>query len=469
MSIVVASCSLAKLFSNQAIQARDGSWIEGVLSIPEYQRPYRWGEEQIKRLLKDYQQSQKQGSTVSPYYLGSIILHQQLIGSDVRLNIIDGQQRITTLALLAFLEGQFQDTGLRYDSLESQKQIRHNLNWLKAQHNDFSKLIDLDNISITLVVTLSEDDAYRFFETQNTGGVRLGGSDIIKAHHLRATPKAQQNGFAKLWESMGKLDTVIDALVKGRYWQKLNFREQPSHRQPQQVRTAIVSELAECTGSKNEDVAYGRFTTTRFLNGGHITQQVQNGYDIRQPLNAGINTIHYLQYFEFLRQRYLDKNSQPESGFRHFYQGLICELEGCDYLKKLYDTCLLLYISQFGDDYLDVVAIKLFRVAYSPRVTNQKAVRETSIPAFIRETPVLDWIGMSYTPEQCCERLDNFVLDVNRSNLSVTDKGVKKRFVLKVVKHIGLTVNEQELAEKFGMEFTSKVTGYKLKKKGSHE
>lgn len=69
MSIAVASCSLAKLFSNQAIQASDGSWIEGVLSIPEYQRPYRWGEEQIKRLLKDYQQSQKQGSTVSPYYL----------------------------------------------------------------------------------------------------------------------------------------------------------------------------------------------------------------------------------------------------------------------------------------------------------------------------------------------------------------------------------------------------------------
>ncbi|MBJ6610013.1 MAG: hypothetical protein JG718_06605 [Candidatus Thiothrix moscowensis] len=191
--------------------------------------------------------------------------------------------------------------------------------------------------------------------------------------------------------------------------------------------------------------------------------------DIRQPLNAGINTIHYLQYFEFLRQHYLDKDSQPESGFRNFYQGLICQLEGCDYLKKLYDTCLLLYISQFGDEHLHVVAIKLFRVVYSRRVTNQKAVREESISSFIKESPVLDWITMSYTPEQCCERLDNFVLDVNRSNLSVTDKGVKKRFVLKVVKHIGLTVNEQELAEKFGMEFTSKVTGYKLTKKGCHE
>jgi hypothetical protein len=38
-----------------------------------------------------------------------------------------------------------------------------------------------------------------------------------------------------------------------------------------------------------------------------------------------------------------------------------------------------------------------------------------------------------------------------------------------VVEHIGLTVNEQELAEKFGMEFTSKVIGYKLTKKGRHE
>lgn len=412
MSIVVASCSLAELFSNQKIQDINGGHIEGKLAIPEYQRPYCWGKEQITRLVKDYMEHAK-----TFYYLGSIILHQQKIpGQDTKLNIIDGQQRITTLALLAFIKDGT-DTDLRYESPKSQKQIKNNLNWLKVQNSGFTNQIDLAKISITLVVTQSEDDAYRFFETQNTGGVRLGGPDIIKAHHLRATDTDHQNEFARLWESLGKLDTVVDALLKGRYWRQLSFRDLPSHRQPQQVRMEIVSELAERTSRNGKDIAYGRVAVTRQLNGGHITQRAQSGYEMRQPLNAGINTIHYLQYFESLRRRYLDKNSEPEMDFKLFYQDLICKLNNCDYLKRLYDTSLLLYISQFGDDNLAIVAYKLFRVAYSPRVTSMKAVKEKSIPTLLKVAPILDWIAESYTPELCCERLDNFVLKADPNNL----------------------------------------------------
>lgn len=105
MAVVVASCTLDKLFSNESILASDGKVqknVHGMLAIPEYQRPYRWNEEQITRLLKDFKLHQQElndklETEHCPFYLGSVILHQQ----GDKLNIIDGQQRLTTMALMS--------------------------------------------------------------------------------------------------------------------------------------------------------------------------------------------------------------------------------------------------------------------------------------------------------------------------------------------------------------------------------
>lgn len=257
MAVVVASCTLDKLFSNESILASDGKVqknVHGMLAIPEYQRPYRWNEEQITRLLKDFKLHQQElndklETEHCPFYLGSVILHQQ----GDKLNIIDGQQRLTTMALMSYLANKHVDLKLVYESPESQQQIKHNLGWLYRNEASLAD-IDFAQINITLVVTDSEDEAYRFFETQNTGGVRLAGPDIIKAHHLRAVDekdKSAVNTFATRWEALGDLNPVVDILLRGRYWQYLNFRDYPLHNQTQQVRNSIVTELAEHTDRKS--------------------------------------------------------------------------------------------------------------------------------------------------------------------------------------------------------------------------
>lgn len=464
MSVVVASCTLEKLFCGVPILASDGKTIkkvQGSLSIPEYQRPYRWNEKKITRLLDDFNLHQQEVTAQSesqryPFYLGSIILHQ----SNNILNIIDGQQRLTTMALIAYLASKHLDLNLIYESPESQKQIKNNLNWLQSKKVKIEN-IDFSAINITLVVTDSEDEAYRFFETQNTGGVRLAGPDIIKAHHLRAiaeTDKSAVNIFASRWESLGDLRTVVDLLLRGRYWQYLKFRDYPLHNQQQQVRNSIVSELAELT-DKGADIAFGRVSRLYMPNGGESLSQSQVGYELRQPLNSGANTIHYLQYFELLRQKYLlTKPAQvKQSDFYEFYQNLVCKLEGCGYLKQLFDTCLLLYISQYGQYQLDIAAKKLFRVVYSRRVENQKAVKERSVPAFIKETPILDWIAMSYTPEQCFAQLDNFKLTVDKNGFNTNS--VKKRFVESVTQYFSLTIEKQNYTNQFGPAFSEYILG----------
>ncbi|MFI1240693.1 DUF262 domain-containing protein [Nocardia salmonicida] len=66
-------------------------------TIPDYQRPYAWGKEQALQLLDDLEGALAR-DTDEPYFLGSIVLVK--VGSDARAEVIDGQQRLTTLSIL---------------------------------------------------------------------------------------------------------------------------------------------------------------------------------------------------------------------------------------------------------------------------------------------------------------------------------------------------------------------------------
>ncbi|WP_299601082.1 DUF262 domain-containing HNH endonuclease family protein [uncultured Aquimarina sp.] len=72
-------------------------------SIPDYQRPYVWGEDQISTLLDDISYAAI-NTPDSQYFLGSLVLHSQdkdLEGTKYQENsVLDGQQRLTTLYLL---------------------------------------------------------------------------------------------------------------------------------------------------------------------------------------------------------------------------------------------------------------------------------------------------------------------------------------------------------------------------------
>ena len=65
--------------------------------IPEYQRPYAWQVEQAGQLLEDLVEAMDRGGD-EPYFLGSIVLVKS--PNAARAEVIDGQQRLTTLTIL---------------------------------------------------------------------------------------------------------------------------------------------------------------------------------------------------------------------------------------------------------------------------------------------------------------------------------------------------------------------------------
>jgi len=71
--------------------------------IPEYQRPYVWGSDQVIELLDDVSQTQ-QSNPDAQYFLGSMVLKksdkQEGATKYEEYDLLDGQQRLTTLFLI---------------------------------------------------------------------------------------------------------------------------------------------------------------------------------------------------------------------------------------------------------------------------------------------------------------------------------------------------------------------------------
>jgi uncharacterized protein with ParB-like and HNH nuclease domain len=169
------------------------------LAIPEYQRPYVWSKIEIEKLLFQFSEHINREDEKPNFYLGSIVLHKN--GNEY--NIIDGQQRITTMQILQLIKNK-QTFEITYDHPITQKHIKDNYSFFKDKE---FKLINFESINVTIVITESEDMAYNFFETLNTGGKRLTGTDILKAHHLRSIKQNQERNFHALnWENKQKTD-----------------------------------------------------------------------------------------------------------------------------------------------------------------------------------------------------------------------------------------------------------------------
>lgn len=92
------------------------------LTIPCYQRPYVWPSEDVKDLLEQIIQASAVDESGTPeqshYFIGTVLTSQVPSGvdsaADITYELIDGQQRMTTLMVLAlaFCE-QMPDSSLR--------------------------------------------------------------------------------------------------------------------------------------------------------------------------------------------------------------------------------------------------------------------------------------------------------------------------------------------------------------------
>ncbi|MSO78875.1 MAG: DUF262 domain-containing protein [Acidimicrobiia bacterium] len=81
--------------------------LEGIFFVADYQRGYRWGEDEVRRLLDDIKEA-----CAAEYYLQPVVVKPLESG---RWELVDGQQRLTTLYLiLRIIKNFLPELELRY-------------------------------------------------------------------------------------------------------------------------------------------------------------------------------------------------------------------------------------------------------------------------------------------------------------------------------------------------------------------
>ena len=422
------------------------SLFEKKLTIPEYQRPYVWSSAEINKLL--YQFSEHVNRNVASgdkpnFYLGSIVLHKE----GDHFNIIDGQQRITTLQVLGLLkELQFNET--EYSHPITLKNIKTNYDFYRSQE---FQLINYESINVTVVITESEDMAYNFFETLNTGGKRLGGTDILKAHHLRCIDLVEEkNSFALKWEKRQKnLEVVNRMLSKIRRLDYLNkhYFIPDKFTNDSTWKNVLTEDFADKTHKKNRDIGYS------FVEIEENTHTITaDKYAIRQPLNQGINYINYLLNFtndyNFLFD--IDKNKMDK--YAKFNHDIINVIDGTVDLRHYYQIALLCFVDRFGRKNVTEFSLYLFRYIYSLRLKDQSRIYEATVVNFINETKILERILNAFTYEEILNYFKNYKVEINTNDL----KGVKLRYYERVNLFFSNTITK----ENFDADLKKAIVNY---------
>ncbi|OOS24727.1 DUF262 domain-containing protein [Moraxella pluranimalium] len=182
--------------------------FEKPLTIPEYQRPYKWQTKHVKQLVDDiHSYFKKQDDKAddkaddnTKCRLGTIVLHYYKDDKDVgRYDIVDGQQRLTSLFLLLYVlnnkENPFNNKFLEqeFNHTQSMVNIRKNHQFLQSYikelgdekyRADFKAYI-LHSCDFAVVVLDNLDEAFQYFDSQNSRGKSLEAYDLLKAYHLR--------------------------------------------------------------------------------------------------------------------------------------------------------------------------------------------------------------------------------------------------------------------------------------------
>lgn len=205
------------------------------LTIPDYQRPYKWTARNVCQLLDDIDDAMTQGREV--YRVGTLILHHEKKsnGEDC-YNIVDGQQRTITFALILQCMQEDVQAGdvpfLKREKLSSNPynihNVRNNYRAIKRRLGMVSGTVVKDSeaageekhrsdllgyikghCQFIVVITENQTEAFQFFDSQNARGKALYPHDLLKAYHLRemsGVDSSETERIVRKWEDLDQGD-----------------------------------------------------------------------------------------------------------------------------------------------------------------------------------------------------------------------------------------------------------------------
>lgn len=432
--------------------------FEKNLKIPRYQRPYLWQKEQVIDLIEDL--SFALSTKKDKYLIGNMIFHQE--DSKEEINIVDGQQRITTLALILkvineknckfeFLNEEL--NSLSYKSIvDNYELIQNKFKNYGEKKTDFSRFI-CEKVIITYIKANTLDEAFMLFDSQNTRGKPLDRKDLLKVHHIRFINSYQkQKTVAKKWEEITKksngedkfdnVDFVLNnlAFIRKAIRQELNAEDLVY---VDVFKEFIAEDNITTLNNYNQPPIFENFDFN--LDTKEISL-ISKSFDLKGFLKIG-NGLEFLpfeiiqsieggeRFFWFvLKYVELIKNLKSKNTLFNQLDGI--SGNGNLFLKKIYQSVLILFVDKFGVDDFDEFAIKFFILLLNFRQKEQ--VRKEGVVKFEwekeKKLDLYKLIFLKFSSKSVIKEIDKYI-EYSISNIEELKTGTKSEFFNKFESH----------------------------------
>lgn len=266
--------------------------------IPSYQRGYRWGSNEIIDLLNDisdFKPREVENSDNKTWYCLQPIVIKKI--NDKLFEVIDGQQRLTSIYLILFHLNQYLNVNYRlklFDlEYETRKESSTFLKELDIENKDDNENIDYFYINEayetiknwfiekgssfnrnefesnfkfnTKVIWYesSETDSISIFTRINVGKIPLTNSELIKALFLNSSNFEDKNSEKlklRQLEIATEWDLIEHSLQKDKFWYFLNGKDKSINR------IEFIFDLMNDELDKNDKYSTFRFFSKKFQN-----------------------------------------------------------------------------------------------------------------------------------------------------------------------------------------------------------
>ncbi len=399
------------------------------LSIPDYQRPYKWTIKHVQQLLDDLLTHFRNQQQV--YRIGTVVIHKyneenkETQKIEEKLDIVDGQQRLITLSLLLhslggknkLLEKKLTHSISKNNVIENYQCIK---NYSIPDKEAFNNYL-LDVCEMVCVELDDLDEAFQFFDSQNARGKSLESYDLLKAYHLR--------------EMRNELDEIIHQCVE--CWEKsamsddINNLDKIINYILFRLRRWHYQEYAEVFTSDELDIFKGvnKGANYPYLN------SLLTGFQVNQTLFNGRCFFDYIKCYMVIYEQLFRKETGLLEQFEqidgtNLETGLINFLDnyknsnrvGDQYLRNLFECTVLLYFDKFGNNNLSEFVTKAFFWVYRIRIEKDRISFKTIEKAAHDKDGLLYHIEKSVTPEQVIR----FIAKKNKINFHNVDDKIKE-------------------------------------------
>ena len=244
----------------------------GQYVIPIYQRNYDWGERETLQLLEDISDYAQKNSN-QKYYIGSAVVFVRNVNGTTYFEMIDGQQRLTTLTILASLlkhEGKadwFKQPNLSYEHRkEADEALRRLQEGMQSEHPAARNIVNVyallkkhlfpvleakeldkaqfaDNlfnqVKILRIPLPHDTQLNHYFEIMNTRGEQLEKHEVLKATLMSKLQPEEHPLFHRIWEACADMNSYVQmkfsvgnrTILFGKNWRKLQFDQFDSLRE----------------------------------------------------------------------------------------------------------------------------------------------------------------------------------------------------------------------------------------------